>query len=791
MTSLLAETSTSSSPSLSETAHTRLPPECVELIARYLWSDLRTLRSLLLCNRSFFSLAAPLLYRDPFNLIQGHHTWTDASKAERTAHLIRLLYLCSLTKQGLGQTQQQQDQDALLSTTTTISSSSYPPSSYYSTGIDANNVNANANGDATTSLAEGILNLRYLPLPQEDPCLTVNPAFETKIPLPLTTDYLFHFTLQGQIPRTFRAFQLMYPSCSSKNRLTLESACARVSQQLILAFARHFPSRIQVLSMTPSQLGQLLREEEIVPGKDAEEDKVIVKKRGIVDDLRMLRRLELDYGASKSPLRQTPHTFSIPDLRIGREKSNKRVLDEVDIPLEFIRQHRSLFLDNDAATTLGKPKQEEDLNPLKQILIRGAHTSWTPTQLLTQIHALEVIDLSAWNSDVPHLDHIPSTRLKCLRTNIGRRLNVVEVDISYLQRSPRLEEVWMPSQSPETFRWAIDLDQSIGDFASEVRKRRRGLGRSAPIATTTEAVETAASTETTVAESTSSTSNEAIVVPAMKKIKLYGSGMDLVPSLEDAADAFRDSLEELTGNEDESDLQDDYVRLTIDWFCPRLTVLDLRGRFVRYMDLQSSLRHCPELRVIRLQIEARTPRSSSSRFLQSDVDQHQHQSNEADLPVSLVTGSMTEQDSTTEEDDEETIVDLPPTPLEAARRRFSIFTTLKRLEELSLRGPHWNIDNDVLNVLAEPVPVLATQDFGQAMEGAPAGQEVERISYLQENLRLFLIPNAHLPNRAGLVPFVQRMRKLEVLQMGTMYGYAIEDLRKAAGPRLAVDCTGM
>ncbi|GJJ71531.1 hypothetical protein EMPS_03881 [Entomortierella parvispora] len=732
----------------------RIPPECIGLVALYLWDDVRTLHALLLCNRSFFSLAAPLLYRSPFHLIDAHLTWSEASKAERTAQLVRLLYLCTLSKQS-------RDQDSSCS-------------------------------GQLSDVAAITAGFNKMPFLQEDPALEVHPIFN-KIPLPLSTDYLFHFTHQGQIPKTYRAFQLLFKSCDKKQSQVAQFAImADINRRLNFAFVSHFPSRIQVLSVTPSQLGQLLR-----PESDGDS-----LGRGIVDDLRMLRRLELDYGASKNPSMQEPSFPSFPrDMRYGRNK--KPVLEEVDIPLEFLRQHRTLFVSEEDPSTLvpitvedepqkltarqkheqQRIEREEDSIPLKEIMIRGSHRTWTPDHLLSQIHPLEVVDLSAWNSDVPHLDQIPTRRLRSLRTNLQRRLDSVNVETSFLQKAHRLEEIWMPCQRPDSLTWAIDLEKSIGPFAGEARKRRRGAGRAAiPVMPTANTDMVAQVDEASGATTSLNEVNETIfapvIVPSLKKIRLYGVGEDLVQSLEDAADAFRDSIEELTGFEDGSELRDAYIRLTISWLCPRLTILNLRGRFVRYMDLQS-LRQFPELRVVRLTIEGSSPRSATSRYnTPSEGAADASDASRRHLPTS---SSATASSTLMGADEEESTVEAEPTPLENARRRFSIFTNMKRLEELHLRGPHWNVDDNVLEVLAEPVVPAAV---AQAQDSE---QHEEATSYLRKNLRLFFIPEEPLPTRVGLTQFAHQMQRLEVLQLGKGYGWMATRLQNDVGPRVKVD----
>lgn len=236
---------------------------------------------------------------------------------------------------------------------------------------------------------------------------------------------------------------------------------------------------------------------------------------------------------------------------------------------------------------------------------------------------------------------------------------------------------------------------------------------------------------------TSMTPNSGNQQLALKKLQLYGKPCDLVESLEDAADAFRDSIEEMAGYEDGYGRRDEYPRMCISWPVPRLTKLHLRGRFVYFFDL-SSLKHCPDLKECCLQIESNFSASTS------DGSEARYQPKD-----------------------------------------FAVFAGMKRLRELHLRGSSWGIDNDVLEVLK----------FGYSdgnSRGSESGSEAEgtssgAISYLPENLRFFSMAESHLPTRAGLVAFVQTMRNLQVIQLGTKYGYAQESMRDAGGSRLFVE----
>ncbi|KAF9139509.1 hypothetical protein BGX30_007858 [Mortierella sp. GBA39] len=602
-----------------------LPPECIEMILQYLWDDPSTLHQLSLCSRTLFNLIIPILYKSPFRLIADHRTWSDVSKNQRTARLIRLLYACSVTPSS-----------SLEGNADPVSSSELP----------------------ATPLAGDVL--------------FKGPADWPELPSPLTTDYLFHYTHQGQIPKIFRAFQVLTPS-----RIGYGSAPTPAGNTLTLALFGHSPSRIQTLSMTAHQLGCVLFDE---PGQG------ISWKEGVgLGSLRMLRRLELD-----------------------------------------------------------------------------------------------VVDLSAWNADVPALDQIPQQRLKSFRTNIARRLELVQVPLEYLRRCSQLEEIWMSTQEANTFRWAIDLNRSIGDYVGEARlRRRRGQVTQSPTLAEVQGqgmvghdvVNTTTTAASAVPLSSSAQSDDAslapLPVPPLTKIRLYGGPRDLIPSLEDALDAFRDNIEELSGFEDGYSRREEYPRMQITWSVPSLSYLDLQGRFVFFFDMRC-LRHCPGLRTLKLHIESNIAAPHRRR---GNVDVNDDQQDGQDV-----------------QDGED--------PVWMTGRDYSVIAKLSRLEELQLRGTSWNINNGTLQTLGgfslatadydHPDLVINETEEDIANNGGP---KVYSPTPLAGSLKYFGMTEAHLPSRAALLPFVATMAKLKVISLGTTYSYAKESLQEAAGPRLTVECT--
>ncbi|KAG0215384.1 hypothetical protein BGX33_001233 [Mortierella sp. NVP41] len=729
-----------------QTGTPSLPPECIEMILQYLWDDLSTLHQLALCNRTLFSLIIPILYKSPFRIIADHRTWSDISKSQRTAKLIRLLYACSVAGPASDSSDVTPDPES--------------PRSFSSTATETTETTA-----AITS-------------PLSDDALFAGPEGWTKLPSPLTTDYLFHYTHQGLIPRISRAFHALNPSLDRLryNRTAYEQALGQASRTLTLALFGHSPSRIQTLSMTAHQLGCILFDE---PSQG------ISWREGVgLGSLRMLRRLELDITAihtltswrtaRRRATTTTTTTTTTASGTAGEWESNQGPTTEVDFPLMFIQEHQRLF----RQSTVDFINNHAVLAPpvLQELVIRGTDREWTPIQLLSRIEPLEVVDLSAWNAGVPELNQIPLQRLKTLRTNLERRLDFVEVPLNYLRRCGQLEEIWMPTQETETFRWAIDLHRPIGEFVSETRlRRRRGQAVQAPVAQGQEENPTpavapepvagagAGAGATTITTTTTTPSEESILsqlpIPALKSIRLYGGPRDLVPSLEDALDAFRDQIVELFGFEDGYSRREEYPRMQITWLVPNLSYLNLRGRFVFFFDLRC-LRHCPGLRTLKLHIESNIA-APYRRHGFADVNDD-------------------DQDGQDRQDGED--------PVWVTGRDYSVLAEMLWLEELQLRGSSWNIDNGILQELAGFQLEVQDEEKDEEKVEKKTSREY-RPTPLADSLKYFGIVGSYKPNRLGLVPFVRTMSKLRLISLESKYAYATSSLQDAAGPRLLVECT--
>ncbi|KAF9204719.1 hypothetical protein BGZ49_004963 [Haplosporangium sp. Z 27] len=564
------------------------------------------------------------------------------------------------------------------------------------------------------------------------------------LPTPLTIDYLFYYTDQYLIPRSFRAFELLDPSIEkTQNRSTKEQLLAKANTNLSLALSGHFPNRIQVLSMTPSQLARIWS------------SSIDDNSGSGVQALSMMKRLELDFGAANSPMSAWNSN--------AHDAAGSQNLDLLQIPLKFIQEHQKIFgaqvKVSSEPNRLQRGNDNDEGTLLEELMIRGSHQTWSPIDLLSQIAPLKVIDLSAWNSHVPGFSQIPSSRLQSLRINLERRIDFIEVPIPFLQSCKRLQEIWLPAETSDTFQWAIDLSRPIGSFVSEARLRRRrgintpNIGSNATlnagnVVGITEAFATPGiehnlnalvavqnQLQQELPQHDPGRSFDATQSPQLQKIKVYGSPRELVTSLEDAADAFRDTLVELIASEDGYSRREIYPHMSISWLLPQLTRLDLTGRFVFYFDLQS-LRFAPNLRVVKLHVES-----------------------------NILPENGTERDGGYEAPD------------------FSVFTGL-RLEELKLRGTSWGIDDTALEILTGGPSLSSSnaQDHGQQQQ-----EHRQRPCSLRETLLSFDIADSHMIHRAGLKRFVREMRKLQLIQLGTHYKYLADSLREEAGPRLYVD----
>ncbi|KAI1314763.1 hypothetical protein EDD11_001732 [Mortierella claussenii] len=808
----------------------QLPPECMELIVRYLWDDLLTLHQLLLCSREFFSMVVPILYRDPFRLVDNQRIWTRGSKAQRTAYLMRILYTCATIKPG--QRELEADHELAKSTATTLAMQ-VPVSVPEESSSHRDPAADSPRTSETSSLPQSPPPPPPPPPPSQAPVLLpVNQRFVTprrlsllsalasrnSMPLqptvstpasasvdskpqppeglnafsgPLTTDYLFHYTNQSQIPKAFQAFRLLNPSIQPphQQRQGFEQKFASATLRMSLMLFGHFPSRIQCLAMTPSQLSVILFKDKVSRTRELSGLGAGLKDLEGVEVLRSLRRLELDFGAAHSQLERGD---SLTNSEIGDDDESRIEMEELnehgvkirrkaeteDIPLLFIREHQRLFptspedmLDTAVASLQRHWSYDYDTtnsaNPatvqsgfqrqgatggtlLQEVVIRGSHRTWTPTQLFRNIQPLKAVDLSAWNWHVPFLEQIPATRLQSLKVNIARRLDYVQVPIQYLRgQCHDLQEIWMPSQEVETFRWAIDISKPIAEYVSETRiRRRRMVGPAVQVGITgvDASVDGAAgviASASALAVPQRQESFDSTKVPQLRRVRLYGAPQELVPNLEDAADAFRDSLRELAGFEDGYSPRDRYPRMSIDWSCPHLTCLDLRGRFVYFLEIRS-LRQCPALEVVKLMIESN---------IGGDY---------------MTAATIAERTSGNEGGDALNMVD------------YRVFAEMRRLRELQLRGTSWMIDDIVLRTLMGEPRVLATTESVEVHEQQQGG-------CLQESLEHLSIAESHLCRRSGLVSFVKAMKKLKIIHLGTSYAHVVESLKEAAGPRLFVE----
>ncbi|KAG0245157.1 hypothetical protein BGX31_007736 [Mortierella sp. GBA43] len=695
--SLVGQLDTNMTPSPLERPTIRLPPECIELIVQYLWDDMSALPS-------------------QWDSERDSQQETDASEA----------------------------------------------------------------GSIVVSAAKAAIRPVYVP--------SRNTRKLAPIPDSPTVDYLFYYTHQTLIPKGSRSFQTLNPDAPKHHLPGFKVAYVKAMTNIMLSFSGHYPSRIQVLSVSPLQMGYFLYKLNMNLNMEKANDDGApywLERGHGIEALRLLRRLEVDFGMDNI---QYPRPGSTAQSTVlGIDADTGRELNVLDLPLMFIQEHQRLFSqseDDDVSANQGgegasssSTRNREGTPMLQEIAFRGnagdssedGTNVWSPARLLAQIQPVKVVDISAWNSKVPDIETIPTARLQSLRINIERRRGHEVIHTPFLRRCEKLQDIRMHSVVPDTFRWAIDLQQPIGADATEARQRRRV--HLPTISTTAEAGDgdaeewNASDQENEPAPPTQEQNVQQLLqqlqqfqlqiqqqnqhlaqalspdapltfdpthIPKLRKVALYGGPKELVPSLEDATDAFRDTLEELCGFEDGYGRKSEYLSMRIDWPMPHLTTLHMRGRFVFFFMLRS-LAHCPNLRVVKLIIESDISVASMANGVQYDYY------NPQDLAV---------------------------------------LTELKYLEVLQLGGMSWDIDDRALDMLA-------------GIQGQEQGQEQDNHgSSLPNSLVHFNIAESYLATTAGLNRFLQAMGKLRLIELGTKYEYFKRRMPQEIEDRVYIDING-
>ncbi|KAF9586436.1 hypothetical protein BGW38_005045 [Lunasporangiospora selenospora] len=553
-----------------------LPTECIAHIVSYLWEDVSSLHSLLVSNRLLFGVILPVLYRDPFRLVAGHSYWTETSKPRRMAHLMKLLKLCSESKQDLPLPEglQHPTQEKTLSVSSDpVAPPSPPPPPPPPPPAPLSSM--------SEQLLSPLLRIesKLRPVVPEVFQMTLpsHPLFKN----PLSTDYLYYYTSQSLIPRSLPAIQLLYPAVQSQvYRHDLEVKLARIRLDMTRIFVFHCPSRIQVLSVTASQLFLLfMADEEKSPGFFAK----------MVQELGALRRLELDVGSGSASVAAPPQA-SMDENGVIPSTPTKRIFkNDLQAPITFIQEHQRVHQSVDdpmcqcpqPSTTLVNGVERTSAHyclrrpRLLEIMIRGSHRVWGPTHLLANIEPMEVVDLSCWNSDVPQLDEIPTSRLYSFRVNIARRLGGVEVKPKFIQQCTQLQELWAPStvQHPdEDHAPPLTLGQASNASQPQDSRPRSGLFGWA---------------------FTPKGDAHPPKKPPLKRVRLYGGPQDLTPSLENAVELFNNTLEELWGFEDGYARRNQYHRFAFRWQLPNLTVLDIWD-----LSMFANMKHLEELQLL-------------------------------------------------------------------------------------------------------------------------------------------------------------------------------------------------
>ncbi|KAG0358855.1 hypothetical protein BG005_001736 [Podila minutissima] len=178
----------------------------------------------------------------------------------------------------------------------------------------------------------------------------------------------------------------------------------------------------------------------------------------------------------------------------------------------------------------------------------------------------QVIDVTGWIDGALYLNRFPSEECKSLllRHTVPAQLRMPKGSV---ERFRKLERLRFPALDAGLFAWAV---------AQEHAPENLGQRSSVPM----------------------------LPRPPLASLDLHGPDDHLIPVLSDATNAFRDTMVEIKGLS--SFGQSTGRALEWAWGLPRLTHLDLEGTVAVRFDLQS-LRHCPALRELRLNIGRQIP----------------------------------------------------------------------------------------------------------------------------------------------------------------------------------------
>ncbi|KAG0373556.1 hypothetical protein BGX24_011554 [Mortierella sp. AD032] len=366
-----------------------------------------------------------------------------------------------------------------------------------------------------------------------------------------TVDYLRYFTHQYHV-NLWRLLALLRTLAHGKSALPLDDSKSMSDLQTDVSYllVQYCPEDVKVVSQPIARIPVLL-----IPH---------------LQELRNLARLELSeipYGCKIEPV------------------------------LEFIRVHDTVH------------------GTLKEIKIKGGedlnhHLEPTHKQLVRIVQAMrtaQVVDARHWKEAILVLDAIP---VDCLRTLILGLADMPPNNISasdYLQQCAYLEELRMPVRDDRLFAWAVK------------KRKKMKLDQQRPSLSMSNATFTSSSALTYHPRWIPPTSpwqlrqhsyqewsslDQPPGLPRMRSLELFGEDRVLMPAVQDAVDAFRESLESLKVMSMATMSKESiYTTMPLNWLWPlsKLSTLDLEGEAALAFEF-SALVQCPALITLRLSL---------------------------------------------------------------------------------------------------------------------------------------------------------------------------------------------
>ncbi|KAF9301072.1 hypothetical protein BGZ74_007190 [Mortierella antarctica] len=272
---------------------------------------------------------------------------------------------------------------------------------------------------------------------------------------------------------------------------------------------------------------------------------------------------------------------------------------KVEPILEFIRVHDAMH------------------NTLREIKIKSPeegthHYEPSHTHLVRIVQAMrnpQVVDARHWREAITVLDQIPADCLKTLLLGLAE-MPPSKATSEFLAQCVFLENVRMPVRDSQLFRWAVAARRRTTGPAGEGGGGGGGFGPrhvpyyAAPFVGAPSMAYLGPLSPW--GPYTDWLTGEEHFGPArLKSVELCGEDFALIPALKDAADAFRDSLEQIKGISLTMSLSRVTVNImnTLSWSWPmeQLSVIDLEGEVALAFDL-AVLQFCPRLTTLRLSL---------------------------------------------------------------------------------------------------------------------------------------------------------------------------------------------